>query len=83
MSDKEHMIKELYQGWNTAFIDGAYSSNLAYRPEFISNDYKQGKKVLAAIEQELSICDEFCISVAFITKSGIYSVHSIILELPI
>lgn len=81
MSDKEHMIKELYQGWNTAFIDGAYSSNLAYRPEFISNDYKQGKKVLAAIEQELSICDEFCISVAFITKSGITPLLQILKEL--
>jgi len=78
---KEHAMKELYQGWNTAFIDGAYSSNLAYRPEFISNDYKQGKKVLAAIEQELSVCDEFCISVAFITKSGITPLLQILKEL--
>lgn len=81
MSHGEHRMKELYRGWNTAFIDGTYSSNLAYRPEFISNDYKQGKKVLAAIEQELSVCDEFCISVAFITKSGITPLLQILKEL--
>lgn len=81
MNHEERRMKELYRGWNTAFIDGTYSSNLAYRPEFISNDYKQGKKVLAAIEQELSVCDEFCISVAFITKSGITPLLQILKEL--
>lgn len=46
-------------------------SNLAYKPQFISNNYKSGRKVLATIEEELSACDEFSISVAFITLSGI------------
>lgn len=69
--DSEKEIEELRGGLHTAFIDGSYQSNLAYRPEFISNDYKRGKKVLASIEQELAECDEFCISVAFITQSGI------------
>lgn len=64
-------IKELQDGLQTAFINTGYSSNLAYRPEFISNDNKKGKKVLASIEQELQNCDEFCISVAFIKQSGI------------
>ncbi|ROR31610.1 superfamily II DNA or RNA helicase [Mobilisporobacter senegalensis] len=64
-------IKELQDGLSTAFINTGYNSNLAYRPEFISNDYKKGKKVLASIEQELQNCDEFCISVAFIKQSGI------------
>lgn len=66
-----NITQNLYDGFQTAFIDGTFNSNLAYRPEFVSNDYKQGKKVLATIEQELSNCDEFCISVAFITQSGI------------
>lgn len=68
---KENSINELKNGFQTAYIDSNFNSNLAYRPEFISNDYKQGKKVLSTIEQELLDCDEFCISVAFITLSGI------------
>lgn len=67
----EDVIKELQEGLHTAFIDSRYNSNLAFRPEFVSNDYKQGKKVLSSIEQELNNCNEFCISVAFITQSGI------------
>ncbi|MCI8410036.1 MAG: DEAD/DEAH box helicase [Lachnospiraceae bacterium] len=63
--------EELKQGLQTAFIDRNINSSLAYQPEFVSNDYKQGKKVLASIEQELKRCDEFCISVAFITEGGI------------
>ena len=34
-------LKELQNGLQTAFIDTYYHSNLAYRPEFISNDYKK------------------------------------------
>lgn len=64
-------IRELQDGLQTAFINNGYNSNLAYRPEFISNDHKKGKKVVASIEQELQSCDEFCISVAFIKQSGI------------
>ena len=55
----------------TAYIDSTINSNLAYRPEFVSNDYRQGKKVLVSIDKELKNCDEFCISVAFIKMSGI------------
>lgn len=81
MDNKEIKIKKLQDGFHTAFIDCMYNSNLAYRPEFISNDHKKGKKVLASIEQELSNCDEFCISVAFITKSGITPLLQILEEL--
>lgn len=58
-------------GIQTAYLDHTINSNLAYRPEFISNNYKLGKKVLVSIEEELQRCEEFFISVAFITKSGI------------
>lgn len=64
-------ISELRGGFETAYIDGTYSSNLAYKPQFISNNHKQGKKVLACIEDELLKCDQFQISVAFITMGGI------------
>ena len=64
-------ITTLRTAIQTAYQDHTINSNLAYRPEFISNNYKLGKKVLVSIEEELQRCEEFCISVAFITKSGI------------
>ena len=64
-------ITTLQTAIQTAYLDHTINSNLAYRPEFISNNYKLGKKVLVSIEEELQRCEEFCISVAFITKSGI------------
>ena len=55
----------------TAYINGATASSLAYRPQFVSNNHKEGKKVLSSVEDELLACDQFQISVAFITMSGI------------
>lgn len=63
--------EEITKSMATAYIDSTINSNLAYRPEFVSNDYRQGKKVLVSIDKELNNCDEFCISVAFIKMSGI------------
>lgn len=67
----QEKVREMRSGFETAFIDGAVASNLAYKPQFISNNYKQGKKVLSSIEDELLACDQFQISVAFITMGGI------------
>ena len=61
----------LREGFTTAYLDRTYPSNLAYKPQFISNNYKEGRKVLSSIEDELLACDEFFISVAFITMGGI------------
>lgn len=80
-SIRNDRIKEIRDGLETAYVDSKWNSNLAYRPEFISNNYKQGKKVLASIEEELNNCDEFCISVAFITMSGITPLLQILKEL--
>ena len=68
---KREKILELRSGFETAFIDGVYASNLAYKPQFVSNNHKEGKKVLSSIEDELLACDQFQISVAFITMGGI------------
>lgn len=65
------IINELYSGYTTAYIDGSVASNISYRPQFVSNNYKEGKKVLSYIEDELLACDHFQISVAFITMGGI------------
>ena len=64
-------IEEVRLGFETAYIDGSVVSSEAYRPQFVSNNHKEGKKVFSSIEDELLACDRFQISVAFITMSGI------------
>ena len=65
------MLDEMRKGFETAYIDGTVISNESFRPQFVSNNHKEGKKVISSIEDELLACDEFKISVAFITLSGI------------
>ena len=68
--------KELiYEGIETAFINYNNQSNIAFKPQFISNDYKEGRKVISSIEDELLKCDKFDISVAFITDGGKKSIR--------
>ena len=64
-------IDEVRLGFETAYIDGSVVSSNVYRPQFVSNNHREGKKVLSSIEDELLSCDRFQISVAFITMSGI------------
>ena len=64
-------FNDIRLGLGTAFIDRNIDSDLAFQPEFLSNNYEQGRKVLVSLERELLNCDSFSISVAFITKSGI------------
>ena len=63
--------EELRWGLETAYIDGTVASNMSFKPQFVSNNYKEGKKVLSSIEEELLACEQFQISVAFITMGGI------------
>ncbi len=74
-------LAEIKNGFKTAYIDRSFSSNLAYKPQFVSNNYKEGKKVLSSIEDELLLCDQFQISVAFITMSGITPLLQTLAEL--
>lgn len=76
-----HTPEQILQASKTAFVDTTVNSNLAMRPRFISNDFRQGSKVLSSIEEELKNCDEFMISVAFITESGITPFMQIFEEL--
>ena len=62
----QEKLQELHNGFETAYIDEAVASNLAYKPQFVSNNYKQGRKVLSSIEDELLACDQFQISVALL-----------------
>jgi len=81
MNNRINFQNEIMAGLQTAFLNQTVNSNLSYRPEFLSNDPTKGKKVLVSIEQELAACDEFRISVAFITKSGITPLLQILKDL--
>lgn len=64
-------ISELQNGLRAAYIDGSVAVNLAYKPGFVSNNPEEGKKVISSIEEELLRCEQFQISVAFITMGGV------------
>ena len=63
-------LKEIIlNGAETAFINGEFESSSEYRPRLLVNS--NGHKVLNSIKDELKDCEEFFISVAFITKGGL------------
>lgn len=66
-----NIIKEIQQGAANAFIDQQIDAKEEYTPQLIYNNPEQGKKVFSTIEKEMSTCDCFYISVAFITMSGL------------
>ena len=36
-------ILELREGFESAFINGMHAANISYKPQFLSNNYKEGK----------------------------------------
>jgi HKD family nuclease len=55
----------------TGFIDKSLESDALYQPELIINRKIPRKKVLSKIITELENCENFYISVAFVTTGGI------------
>ena len=67
-----HNIKnDILNANQTGLIDRFIDSNLALRPSLLINDYNKGSKVLSEIVNELRNCENFKMSVAFITSSGV------------
>lgn len=62
-------VDEILNGAKTAFIDETLDSSLDFRPKLLYNDKET--KIINSIRDELQNCDEFIISSAFITQSGI------------
>ena len=62
-----NVINVLQNGLSAAYINGSVASNQAYKPAFVSNNPEEGKKVISFVEDELLRCDQFQISVVFIT----------------
>lgn len=70
-TNQQNIISEIEAASKTGLISNSINSNLALVPKLIINDYSKGNKVLNEIISELNMCEEFLISVAFITTSGI------------
>ena len=60
---------DIINGARTAFINEEFSSSADFRPKLLYNN--RNNKVINSIRDELKSCDEFIISSAFITYSGI------------
>ena len=61
--------EDIINGARTAFINEEFSSSYDFRPKLLYNN--RNNKVINSIRDELKSCDEFIISSAFITYSGI------------
>ena len=61
--------EDIINGAKTAFINEQFSSSADFRPKLLYNN--ANNKVINSIRDEIRDCDEFIISSAFITYSGI------------
>lgn len=62
---------QLGESLKTGFIDRSLPASKDYLPQLLVNDKTEGRKVLTTIIKELNNCDEFWLSVAFVTTSGV------------
>lgn len=58
-------------GLERGFIDCSIDAEEPYIPRFLVNDPDLGEKVISSIKKEMSVCNEFMFSVAFVTYDGI------------
>ncbi len=66
----------LKTGLERGFIDRSVDAEESYIPRFLVNDPDLGEKVITAMKKELSSCDEFMFSVAFVTYDGVNALLS-------
>jgi superfamily II DNA or RNA helicase/HKD family nuclease len=65
----------------TGYVNKNILSNIAYQPELLVNQKNPPKKVLTSLLDELENCNEFYISVAFLTTSGVATIINKLREL--
>jgi HKD family nuclease len=75
------ILDELSKSLNTGFIDKESISEKLYQPTLLINKKNPRQKVLSTILEELLYCDEFYISVAFVTTSGVATLMNTLKDL--
>ncbi len=72
---------DLVHAMVNAFVDASQEGSSLYSPSLIVNRADQRKKVINFLVKELRIADEFAISVAFISVSGLQLLKQVFSEL--
>jgi superfamily II DNA or RNA helicase/HKD family nuclease len=77
----DKIIQIFNSSLQTGYVDKNVLSDAAYQPELLVNQKNPAKKVLSTILQELENCNQFYISVAFVTTSGVATIINKLKEL--
>jgi superfamily II DNA or RNA helicase/HKD family nuclease/SOS-response transcriptional repressor LexA len=77
----DDLIQRFNNSLQTGYVDKSILSNLDYQPELLVNQKNPPKKVLSTILYELENCNQFFISVAFVTTSGVATIINKLKEL--
>jgi superfamily II DNA or RNA helicase/HKD family nuclease/SOS-response transcriptional repressor LexA len=77
----DDLIQSFNKSLQTGYVDKSISSNLEYQPELLVNQKHPPKKVLSTILHELENCNQFYISAAFVTTSGVATIINKLKEL--
>jgi superfamily II DNA or RNA helicase len=77
----DKLIHSFTNSLHTGYIDKKFISDLTYQPELLVNEKNPPKKVLSTILHELENCNQFYISVAFVTTSGVATIINKLKEL--
>lgn len=76
-----NLIQSFTKSLQTGYVDKSILSNLDYQPELLVNQKNPPKKVLSTILHEFEHCNQFFISVAFVTTSGVAAIINKLKEL--
>ena len=72
---------KLLQSLQTGFISKTYHSIDELAPKLLVNNYRQEKKILTSIIEELNTCESFDFSVAFINNEGLAAIKQTLDEI--
>lgn len=73
--------EQLLQSLQTGFISKNYHSVNELAPTLLVNDYHKEKKILSSLIEELSTCQAFDFSVAFINNEGLAAIKQTLDEI--
>ena len=77
----DNLISVFNNSLQTGYVDKSILSNVEYQPELLINQKNPPIKVLSTILQELENCNQFFISVAFVTTEGVATLINKLKEL--
>ena len=77
----DDLLQSFTKSLQTGYVDKSILSNQDYQPELLVNQKIPPKKVLSTILHEFDNCNQFFISVAFVTTSGVATIINKLKEL--